>query len=216
VIRILIADDHTLFRRGLRRILEERQHFTVVGEAASGLEAVELARKLKPDVAVLDIGMKELNGVEATIQLLRESPQTGVLIVSVHSDERYMARAIKAGARGYILKDSLEEGLFRAIDLIHRGETFFDSRYLKSIQDHQRLGFASREIEDPYELLSERERQLYHMLAGGKSNKEIASRLNLSLHTVETHRTHIMEKLGVHSIAQLVLGAVRRGHLIPE
>jgi DNA-binding NarL/FixJ family response regulator len=205
-----------LFRRGLRRILEDRQQFTVVGEASSGLEAVELAKKLKPDVAILDIGMKELNGVEATVQLLRESPRTAVLIVSVHSDERYMARAIKAGARGYILKDSLEEGLFRAIDLIHRGQTFFDSRYVKSIEDRERLGLGSRDVEDRYELLSERERQLYHMLAEGKSNKEIAARLNLSLHTVETHRTHIMEKLGVHSIAELVLGAVRRGHLIPE
>ena len=216
MIRFLIADDHTLFRHGLRRILEERRDFNVAGEAASGLEAVELARNLKPDIALLDIGMKELNGVEATSQLLRESPKTAVIILSIHSDERYIARAIKAGARGYIFKDAVEEGLFRAIDLIQSGQTSFPPAYRKSVEDRQRLGFGSRKTGDRYELLSERERQLYHLLAEGNSNKEIAARLNLSLHTVETHRTHIMEKLCVHNIAELVLDAVRRGDLIPE
>jgi two-component system, NarL family, response regulator NreC len=216
MIRILLADDHTLFRRGLRRILEEEDQFTVVAEAASGLEAIELAGQLRPDVAVLDIAMKELNGVEATAQLIGVSPKTAVLILSMHSDERYVSKAIKAGAHGYILKDSVEEDLIRAIHLLHKGQSFFSPAYLKSIEERSVLGFGSREIEDRYELLSERERQLYHLLADGKSNKEIASRLNLSLHTVETHRTHIMEKLGIHSIAELVIGAVRRGHLLPE
>jgi two-component system, NarL family, response regulator NreC len=216
MIRILLADDHTLFRHGLRKILEEHEQFVVVAEAASGLEAVELARECVPDIAVMDIGMKEMNGLEATAQILRESPRIGVLILSMHSDERYVSRAIKAGARGYMLKDSVEDGLIRAIHLIHKGQSFFSPACRKFIEYRSVLGLQARDIEDRYELLSDRERQLYHMLAEGNSNKEIAARLRLSLHTVETHRNRIMEKLGAHSITELVLGAVRRGHLLPE
>lgn len=216
MIRILLADDHTLFRHGLRRILEEHDQFVVVAEAASGLEAVELAREFKPDVAVMDIGMKELNGLEATAQFLRESPKTGVLILSMHSDERYISRAIKAGARGYMLKDSVEDGLIHAIHTIHKGGSFFSPACVKVMEHRSVLGTRARDIEDRYELLSDRERQLYHMLAEGNSNKEIAARLRLSLHTVETHRNRIMDKLGAHTITELVLGAVRRGHLLPE
>jgi len=216
MIRILLADDHTLFRHGLRRILEEHDQFLVIAEAASGLEAVELAREHTPDVAVMDIGMKEMNGLEATVQLLRESPKTSVLILSMHSDERYVARALKAGARGYMLKDSVEDGLIRAIHLIQKGQTFFSPACRKLMEQRSVLGLRGADVEDRYELLSDRERQLYHMLAEGNSNKEIAARLRLSLHTVETHRNRIMEKLGTHTITELVLGAVRRGHLLPE
>jgi two-component system, NarL family, response regulator NreC len=216
MIRILLADDHTLFRRGLRHILEEHDQFSVVAEATSGLEAVELARQFKPDVAVVDIGMKELNGVEATAQLMRESRKTAVLILSMHSDERYVTRAIKAGARGYMLKDAVEEGLIGAIHLLHKGGSYFTPAFVKSLEERKSMGLGSLDIEDRYELLSERERQLYHLLAEGKANKEIAARLHLSLHTVETHRTRIMEKLGVHGIAELVISAVRRGDLLPE
>ena len=216
MIRILLADDHTLFRHGLRKILEEHDQFMVVAEAASGLEALELAREHTPDVAVMDIGMKEMNGLEATAQLLRESPRTGVLILSMHSDERYITRAIKAGARGYMLKDSVEDGLIRAIHLIHKGQSFFSPACRKIMEHRSVLGLQARDVEDRYELLSDRERQLYHMLAEGNSNKEIAARLRLSLHTVETHRNRIMDKLGAHTITELVLGAVRRGHLLPE
>ena len=216
MIRILLADDHTLFRHGLRRILEEHDQFQVIAEAASGLQAVELAREFTPDVAIMDIGMKELNGLEATSQLLRVSPKTGVLILSMHSDERYVSRAIKAGARGYMLKDSVEDGLIRAIHLIEKGQTFFSPAFLKMMEHRSVLGLRASDVEDRYELLSERERQLYHMLAEGNSNKEIAARLRLSLHTVETHRNRIMDKLGTHTITELVLGAVRRGHLLPE
>ena len=216
MIRILLADDHTLFRHGLRKILEEHEQFLVIAEAASGLEAVERARERTPDIAVMDIGMKEMNGLEATAQMLRESPRMGVLILSMHSDERYISRAIKAGARGYMLKDSVEDGLIRAIHIIHKGGSFFGPACRKVMEHRSVLGLQARDIEDRYELLSERERQLYHMLAEGNSNKEIAARLRLSLHTVETHRNRIMDKLGTHSIAELVLGAVRRGHLLPE
>ncbi len=202
--RILLADDHTLLRQGLRRILESRRDFVIVAETGSGLEAVRLAAEHKPDVAVVDIGMKELSGIEATAQILRHSPGTAVLILSMHSDERYVLRAVKAGARGYILKDSVEEELIRAIQLVESGESFFSPAVAGVTQD-------SCAAEDRYDLLTERERHVYHLLAQGLCNKEIATRLGLSLHTVETHRARIMGKLGVHGTAELVLSAVRRG-----
>jgi two-component system response regulator NreC len=209
--RILLADDHNLFRQGVRRILEAQPDMQVVAEASSGLEAIELAREHQPDVAIVDIAMKELNGIEATAQLLRHSPKTAVLILSMYSDERYVIRAVRAGARGYLLKDTLEEGLIEAVQHVAQGQAFFSPTIARILQEaHNR----DSKVDDRYELLTERERQLYHMLAEGQSNKEIASRLNLSLHTVETHRTRIMEKMGVHSIAELVLGAVRRGIVV--
>ena len=214
MIRILLADDHHLFRNGLRRILEGQNTFEIVAEASTGLEAVELAKVHKPDVAVVDIAMKELNGIEATAQLLRHSPETGVLILSMYSDERYVIRAVKAGARGYLLKDSLEEGLIEAIQSVQAGQAYFSPSVAKLLQEAHGRGLGEQQFDDRYELLTDRERQLYHMLAEGRSNKEIAARLSLSLHTVETHRTRIMDKLGVHSIAELVLSAVRRGLVV--
>jgi two-component system response regulator NreC len=213
-IRILLADDHNLFRNGLRRILEGQDGFQIIGEAATGLEAIDLAKQLRPDVAVVDIAMKELNGIEATAQITRHSPETAVLILSMYSDERYVIRAVKAGARGYLLKDTLEEGLIEAIQQIHAGNAFFSPSVAKLLQETHSSGLEEKQFEDRYELLTERERQLYHLLAEGRSNKEIAARLGLSLHTVETHRTRIMDKLGVHSIAELVLSAVRRGLIV--
>jgi two-component system response regulator NreC len=213
-IRILLADDHTLFRHGLRRILEAQDGFEIIAEASTGLEAIDIAKQLKPDVAVVDIAMKELNGIEATTQILRHSPETAVLILSMYSDERYVMRAVKAGARGYLLKDTLEEGLIEAIQQIHAGNAFFSPSVAKLLQDARVGALDEQKFDDRYELLTDRERQLYHLLAEGRSNKEIAGRLGLSLHTVETHRTRIMEKLGVHSIAELVLSAVRRGLIV--
>jgi DNA-binding NarL/FixJ family response regulator len=213
-IRILLADDHNLFRQGLRRILESQEGFEVIAEAASGLEAIDLAKEHQPDVAIVDIAMKELNGIEATAQLLRQSPRTAVLILSMYSDERYVIRAIRAGARGYLLKDAVEEGLVQAIQQVHSGQAFFSPAVARILHDAHARDVQGHKVDDRYELLTERERQLYHMLAEGQSNKEIAGRLGLSLHTVETHRTRIMEKLGVHSIAELVLSAVRRGIVV--
>lgn len=210
-IRILLADDHTLFRRGLRRILEDHPEFAVVAEAGSGIEAVELAVKHRPDVAIVDIGMSELNGVEVTDQIVRHLPATAVLILSMHNDERYVIRAVKAGARGYILKDSVEDGVIQAIHSVHRGFAFFSPAVAKVLRNSASMQLQSQGADDRYELLTERERQIHHLLAEGKSNKEIANRLCLSVHTVETHRTRIMEKLEMHSIAELVLNAVKRG-----
>jgi DNA-binding NarL/FixJ family response regulator len=210
-VRILLADDHAILRSGLRRILEAYPGFTVVAEAGSGVEAVALARELRPDVAIIDIGMPGLNGIEATAQIARHSPATAVLILSMHSDERYVVRAQRAGARGYLLKDSVEQELVRAIEALHAGETYF-CPVVAEVISRRRVGTPpDSEVEDRYDLLTAREREIYQLLAEGKSNKEIASLLGLSLHTVETHRTRVMEKLGLHSAAELVLSAVRRG-----
>jgi DNA-binding NarL/FixJ family response regulator len=210
-IRILLADDHQLMRQGLRHILEEQADFDIVAEAASGIDAVELAREHKPDVAVVDVAMRELNGIEAAAQILKQSPHTGVLMLSMYSDERYVLRAVKAGARGYVLKNSAGEDLIDAIHTVHKGMAYFSPAVAKLLQD----GFTRlrdfRDVNDRFELLTDRERQVYQLLAEGNSNKEIAARLNLSLHTVETHRWRIMEKLDLHSTAELVLSAVRRG-----
>jgi DNA-binding NarL/FixJ family response regulator len=208
---ILLADDHAILRQGLRRILESYPGFTVVAEAASGLQALELARELQPDVAILDIGMPGLNGIEATAQILRRAPRTAVLILSMHNDERYITRALRAGAGGYLLKDSVEEDLVQAIQAVCEGRQFFSPPVVRLLESRQVWIPAGGKVEDRYELLTERERQIYQLLAEGQSNKDIAVLLGLSLHTVETHRTRIMEKLDVHSAAELVLSAVRRG-----
>lgn len=213
-IRILLADDHNLFRQGLKRIVEEHSDLEVVAEAASGIEAIELAKNQQPDIAVLDVAMKELNGIEAAAQLLRVSPKTAILMLSMYGDERYVMRAMRNGARGYVLKDTLEEDFLTAIRALAEGKTFFSPTVARICNEVNARNMSEHEIDDRYELLTERERQLYHMLAEGQTNKDIAARLGLSLHTVETHRTRIMEKLGVHSIAELVLSAVRRGIVV--
>jgi DNA-binding NarL/FixJ family response regulator len=213
-IKIMLADDHNLFRQGLRRILETQPDFLVVAEAASGLEAIEAAKEHRPDVAIVDMAMKELNGIETTAQLLRYSPDTAVLILSMYDDERYVMRAVRSGARGYLLKDTLEEGIIEGVRQIHSGQPYFSPSVAKVLQQAHSRDAKGKKVDDRYELLTDRERQLYHMLAEGQSNKDIAARLGLSLHTVETHRTRIMEKLGVHTIAELVLSAVRRGIVV--
>lgn len=208
-ITILLADDHAILRQGLRRILESYPDFQVVAEAANGVQAVELARELEPDVAILDVAMPQLSGMEAAAQIRKRVPRTAVLMLSMYNDARYVTRALNSGARGYLLKDSVERDLVEAIQLAHQGKPFLSPAVAALVERQKSL--AASEVEDRYELLTERERQLYQILAEGKSNKEIANLLNLSLHTVETHRTRIMEKLDVHSSAELVLSAVRRG-----
>lgn len=210
--RVLLADDHTLVRQGLRRILEAQSGLSVVAEAGSGDEAIELARLHRPDLALLDVGMKGLNGLEALSQLRRLYPSLAILMLSMHADERYVLRAVREGASGYLLKDCVEEELIEAIAAVRRGAQFFSPEVRKLVQRRATTAFSgTTPADDRYESLTDRERHIYQLLAEGNSNKEIAGLLNLSLHTVETHRSRIMEKLGLHSAAELVLSAVRRG-----
>lgn len=210
-ITILVADDHALFRSGIRRILEESARFSIIGEAGSGFEAVELAREHRPDVAIVDISMGEIGGIAATSQILRVSPRTAVLMLTMHSDPRFVLRAVKAGARGYILKDSVEDSLIRAVELAHEGQAYFSPEVLRVIRGKGARDLEKAFADDPYHRLTDRERQVYSLLAEAKGSKEIAARLWISVHTVETHRARIMGKLHVHGIAELVLSAVRRG-----
>jgi len=209
--RILLADDHTLMRQGLRHILESRADFDIIAEASSGIEAVEAARLHQPDVAIIDVAMKEMNGIDATAQIMKHCPSTAVLILSMYSDERYVLRAVKAGAQGYLLKNSAGEELIHAIHEVQKGQPFFSPAVAEIFHDGLSRLKDLRETSDRFDLLTGRERQIYQLLAEGNSNKEIANRLNLSLHTIETHRWRIMEKLDLHSTAELVLSAVRRG-----
>ena len=210
-IRILLADDHTVMRNGLRLLLERQPNLSVVGEAADGREAVEMAAAEKPDVVVMDIAMPHLNGVEAARQIVNQEPKTAVAILSMHSDESYVIRSLKAGARAYLLKDSAEADLIEAIGAIREGRSFFSPAVRRILKEDFMRQLDEMGAEDTYELLTTREREVLQLVAEGKSNKEVANLLNLSLYTVETHRTHILQKLNLHSVPELILYAVRKG-----
>ena len=210
-IRIVLADDHAVMRTGLRLVLERQSDFTVIGEASDGREAVALVQKDPPHVLVMDIGMPNLNGIEAARQVATIAPQVSVVILSMHSDEAYVLRALKAGARGYLLKESAESDLIAAIRAVHAGKAFFSPAVSRMLVEDYVRQLQDREIEDSYELLTTREREILQLVAEGKSNKEIAAVLNLSLYTVETHRGNLMEKLGLHTVPELILYAVRKG-----
>jgi two-component system response regulator NreC len=210
MIRILLADDHTVMRRGLRFLLESQPGFTVVAEAADGREALQQAEATHPDVAVLDVAMPNLSGIEAAQRIAAQMPSIAIVILSMHSDEGYVLRALKAGARGYLLKDAAEGDLIEAIKAVSQGKTFFSTEISRMlVEDHIRE-IRARGVEDSYELLTSREREILQLLVEGNSNKEIASRLNVSPHTVETHRRNLQDKLNLHSFAELILYAVRK------
>ena len=208
---ILIGDDHTLVRQGLRKIVEEQPDWTVVAEAGDGRDVVRKALQLKPDVIILDVGMPLLNGIEATSQITRRMSNAHILILSMHFDEAYITRALQAGAHGYLLKDSADTDLVRAVTAVAAGKSFFSPAVARVMLDDYVQHLADKGIEDRYDSLSEREREVFQLVAEGYSGKEVASMLTISPATVETHRAHIMEKLDVHSTAELVLRAVRRG-----
>jgi two-component system response regulator NreC len=210
-IRILLADDHIVMRRGLRLLLESRPEFAVVAEASDGHEAVERAAATEPDVAILDVAMPNLSGIEAAQRIHAASPQVAIVILSMHSDESYVLRALKAGAKGYLLKDSAEGDLIDAIKSVHDGKTFFSGEITRMLMEDYVREIRSRGAEDSFDLLTSREREILQLLTELKSNKEIAQRLNLSLYTVETHRRNLQEKLNLHSFAELILYAVRKG-----
>jgi DNA-binding NarL/FixJ family response regulator len=210
-IRILLADDHTIIRSGLRLLLEQQPDFKVVAEAANGHEAVRLVAEHHPQVAVLDIGMPQLNGIEATREIVTQEPQCQVVILSMHSDEGYVLRALKAGARAYILKNAAEADLIRAVRTVTEGKSFFSPAISKLLLEDYVRQVREKEVEDSYDLLTPREQQILQLIAEGRSNKEIANILNLSPYTVETHRGNILQKLNLHGVPELILYAVRKG-----
>lgn len=209
-IRILLADDHNVMRRGLRLLLEGQPDFKVVAEAADGRQAVEQAKAHAPDVVVLDLAMPNLSGIEAAQRILADSPSTSLVVLSMHSDEGYVLRALKAGAKGYLLKDSAEGDLIEAIRAVSRGKTFFSPEISRMLVEDYVRELRTRGVEDSYELLTAREREVLQMIAEGRSNKEVATALNISLYTVETHRRNLQDKLNLHSPAELILYAVRK------
>jgi len=210
MIRVLLADDHAVVRKGLRFILEQEADIQVAGEAGDGREAVRLARDLSPDVVVMDIAMPQLNGIDATSQIVKQNPRVNVLILSMHNDETYLLRALEAGARGFLLKDTAEEDLVRAVRVAAQGKPFFSPAIAQALLEDYMRNLQQRNQQDSYSLLTEREKEVLQLLAEGRSNKEVAQLLNLSVYTVETHRTRIMQKLNLHNTAELVLYAVRK------
>jgi len=205
-IRILLADDHAVVRQGFRMILGAHADLEIVGEAGNGREAVELAASLRPDVVVMDVAMPELNGIEATRRLTAENPHIRVVALSMHKDSVYVREILRAGARGYLLKDSVADDLVAAVRAVAGGEGYLSPAISNAVLDDYR-----KHVTNPIDLLSSREREVLQMLAEGKTNKEIAVTLNLSVYTVDAHRGRIMEKLNVHSINELVRFAVRNG-----
>ena len=210
-IRILLADDHTVMRRGLRLLIESQPEFSVVAEASDGRQAVQQAEATMPDVAVMDIAMPNLSGIEAAQRIATAQPNTAIVILSMHSDEGYVLRALKVGAKGYLLKDSAEGDLIEAIKAVHQGKTFFSPEISKMLVEDYVREIRTRGAEDTYDLLTSREREILQLLAERKSNKEIALALNISVYTIETHRRNLHEKLNLHSLAELILYAVRKG-----
>lgn len=210
-LRVLLADDHTLVRQGLRKILEERPDWEVVAEVGDGREAIKKAVALKPDIAILDVAMPQLNGIDAAQQIARRVPETKVLILSMHSDEAYVTRALQAGAKGYMLKDSAGNDLLKAVSDVAAGKSFFSPSIAKLMLDDYVRRVAGAGVADRYESLSEREREIFQLVAEGRTNRDVAELLEISTATVETHRARIMQKLDIHNTAELVLYAVRRG-----
>jgi DNA-binding NarL/FixJ family response regulator len=211
---VLLADDHAILRSGLRLLLEREPDLAVVGEASDGREAVDWMARDAADVVVLDVGMPGLNGIEAAGQIARRQPDVGVVMLSMHSDESYVLRCLRAGARGYVLKESAENELIAAIRAVRGGKSFFSPKVTRLLQQDHVERIRASGGHDSYELLTEREREALQRIAEGHSNKEIAGRLFLSVHTVETHRKNILEKLNLHSPADLVLYAVRKGIVV--
>lgn len=209
-IRILLADDHTVVREGLRALLERQQGLEIVAEAADGRECIRLAEEHSPDVVLMDIAMPNMNGIEATRRILAAKPSIGVVILSMHLDESYVLQSLKAGAKGYLLKDSPREDILEAIRSVANGRAFLSRKISRMLQEDHVEELRSRDLDDSFELLTDREREILQLLAEGRANKEVASFLNISPTTVETHRGHILRKLSLHGTADLILYAVRK------
>lgn len=205
-IRILLADDHAILRKGVRMMIDSEPDLEVVGEAKTGREAIEEARNLKPDIVLMDVSMPELNGIEGTRRICEELSQTKVIGLSMHRDSVYVREILRAGARGYLLKDSEDDDLIRAIRAVARGEAFLSPAVSDAVLSDYR-----KHVSNPVDLLTSREREVLTMIAEGKTNKEIANALNLSVYTIESHRGSVMEKLNLHNTGDIVRFALRNG-----
>ena len=215
-IRVLLAEDHTLVRQGFRRILEDDPRITVVGEAQTGLQAIERCKELKPDVVVMDLSMPDLGGLEATAEILKALPQIKILILSMYSNEAYVRKAFELGAKGYLLKNAIEVDLTRAVMALAEGEAYFSPGVSQIVLESLKSGSLRDSSQDPYEQLTLREKEVLQLIAQGKSNKEIATLLNISVNTVAVHRARVMDTLGLHRTAELVLYAVKKGLIQPQ
>lgn len=205
-----MADDHDIVRKGLRYLLGRSADLEIVGEAFDGRQAVRLAEELKADIVIMDVGMPLLNGIDAAAQIAKRNPNANVIVLSMHSDEDYVLRALNAGVKAYLLKDTVEVDLDRAIDAVLKGRTFFSPAITDVMLEDPVRQLQTRGLEDSSKLLTEREREILQLLAEGKSNKDVAAILNVSPLTVETHRSNLMQKLDLHSTAEIVLYAVRK------
>ena len=212
--RVLLADDHGIVRRGLKSLLETEPHVTVVGEASDGLDALRLCGEYKPDLLIVDIGMPKMNGIEVAARAQKLDPAPAVIILSMHSDESYITRALAAGARAYLLKDATDEDLIPALRAVRQGKPFFSPAVTAVLVEDYMRQLRARGLSDTYHLLTDREKEVLQLLAEGRSNKEVATLLDLGLSTVETHRANLMQKLGLHNTAEIVLYAVRKGIIV--
>jgi two-component system, NarL family, response regulator NreC len=208
--KVLVADDHGVVRKGLQFLLQTDASIEVVGEACDGREAVRLTEQLSPDVVVMDITMPQLNGIDAASQIVKRDPNVGVIMLSMHCDETFLVRALAAGAQGYLLKDCAEADLLQAVRAVANKKLFFSPSITQTLLEDYMRQMQSEGLEDSYDLLTDREKEVLQLLAEGKSNKEAASLLSVSLYTVETHRSRLMQKLNLHSTADIVLYAVRK------
>jgi DNA-binding NarL/FixJ family response regulator len=208
--RVLVADDHGVVRKGLRFLLASEPSIEVVGEASDGRQAVELAQRSEPDVVIMDIAMPLLSGVDAASQITKHNPRVGVIMLSMYSDEEFVLRALSSGAKGYLLKDAAEPDLVRAVQAVAEGRPFFSPAITHLLLEDYMRRLQQSGKQDSYELLTERERELLHLLAEGKTNKEAATIMDVSVSTVETHRTNLMQKLNLNNTAEIVLYAVRK------
>lgn len=212
--RVLLADDHGIVRRGLKSLLETEPNVTVVAEASDGLEALRLCSEYKPDTLIVDVGMPKMNGIEVAARAQKLDPAPAVIILSMHADESYITRALAAGARAYLVKDATDEDLIPALRAVTQGKPFFSPAVTAVLVEDYMRQLRARGLTDTYHLLTDREKEVLQLLAEGRSNKEVATLLDLGLSTVETHRANLMQKLGLHNTAEIVLYAVRKGIIV--